>query len=387
MTTPRKRRNVGSSDAAVRAFASMNQDMVDLKKLFQPPNLDAFFQVDKMLDQFRLNHINMRQALLPPPMDSVAPFKDILTATNHFHDVLAKTSVSMGIGDMVHESWRELMSGQMAIPAQLNAAAKISLGENSLQLAATETFLAGIDFDFLKGTFNIPDSTISAMEQSIFDVTASYRTLAESIPDISELVQVPSFVLPGATYDLYTTGYALRALDLLDGDEDEEIEADASLVSVEYVENLDIVDLLNQVDPALVPMYSGACEDLYGGNPDRKRHVLVSLRELWIHLLDSIAPVGEVKDWIWKHGTLDDIDKNCRPKRHAKIRYILRGVNQKPLKDFVQDDATTFENLYQLYNKLHGKTPNLTEPQLLAIFRKTEAFLAYVIQIWLFAAT
>ena len=202
----------------------------------------------------------MRQALLPPPMDSVAPFKDILTATNHFHDVLAKTSVSMGIGDMVHESWRELMRGPMAIPAQLNAAAKISLGENSLQLAATETFLAGIDFDFLKGTFNIPDSTISAMEQSIFDATASYRTLAESIPDITELVQMPSFVL--STYDLYTTGYALRVLDLVVLDEDEEIEEELASISADYVDNLDIVELLEFANPDLLPMYFGAREDV-----------------------------------------------------------------------------------------------------------------------------
>ena len=338
--------------------------------------------MDKMLDQFRLNHINMRQALLPPPMDPVAPLKDIFAATNHFYDVLAKTSVSMGIGDMVHESWRELMRGPMAIPAQLNAAAKISLGENSLQLAATETFLAGIDFDFLKGTFNIPDSTISAMEQSIFDVTASYRALAESIPDISELVQMPSFVLPGATYNLYTTGYALRALDLVVQDEDEEIEEEFASISADYVDKLDIVELLAFANNDLLPMYLGAQEDVYANRPDRARHVLVSLRALSMHFLDTLAPERDVLGWLCKHGTSDDLDSHGGPIRHAKVRYILRSVSQKPLAKFVQCEADAFEELYQLYHKLHGKKPNLTDLQLLAIFRKTEATLTFLIQIW-----
>ena len=387
MTTPGKKRNLSSYEAAAKALAGINKDMAALKKFANAPYLGAFNELANTMKQYRHQQLEMSQAWMSSVRDSVAYLTDISTSRQHIFDIFDQTGIALDSLNQIHGSWAEQIGGVTAYQSQLDDYVKLSLGENILKLAASETLLAGIDFDSLKNQRDLPLSSITAMEQSIFDFAASYRALAESIPDISELVQIPSFVLPGATYDLYTTGYALRALDLLDGDEDEEIEADASLVSVEYVENLDIVDLLNQVDPALVPMYSGACEDLYGGNPDRKRHVLVSLRELWIHLLDSIAPVGEVKDWIWKHGTLDDIDKNCRPKRHAKIRYILRGVNQKPLKDFVQDDATTFENLYQLYNKLHGKTPNLTEPQLLAIFRKTEAFLAYVIQIWLFAAT
>ena len=359
----------------------MNQDILNLRNFIQPPTLSAYFLVDQVLEKLRFDHIDVRQALLPPPAISAAPYKDILTATNYLHDVLAKTSVSMGIVDMVHESWREQIGSLTNFSAQLAAAAKISLGENLLQLAATETTLAGIDFDFLKSQFDLPLSSISAMEQSLFDTTASYRTLTESIPDLSGLVQMPSFVLPGATYDLYTAGYALRALDTLE--QDDETEVEVSIFSGEYADNLDVVALLDLVDPELVPIFSGAREDLYGGNPDRKRHVLVSLRELWIHLLDIIAPEPDVKVWISKHGTSEDLDRNGGPTRHAKIRYILRFVAHYPMKKFVQNDATAFEELYQLYHKLHGKNPNLTDCQLLAIFRRTEAFLAYVIQTWL----
>ena len=382
MTTPRKKRNVGSYDAAVRAFESMNQDIADLKKLFLAPHLDAFSQADKMIDQFRLDHIKVREALLPPLMDPVAPLKDIVLATDHFHSVLAKTSVSMVIGDMVHKSWLEQMGSLTNLSAQLDAAAKLSLSENLLQLTATETVLAKIDFDFLRKKFDFPPPTIAAIEQSLSDTTASYRALTESIEDFSRLVQMPSFVLPGATYNLYTTGHALKALDLADEDLDEEIEGELAFVSAEYVDYLDVVGLLEFVHPELVTLYLGAKEALYSNNPDHKRHVLVSLRELTIHLLDTLAPKRDVLDWLCKDGTPDDLDSRGGPKRHAKIRYILRFVSHKPLAKSVQCDADAFEELYQLYNKLHGRKPNLTDPQLLTIFRKTEATLTFLIKTW-----
>ena len=257
MTSPKRKRNMSGYDAAVRALAGMNQDIVNLRNFIQPPTLGAYSIVDEVLDQLRLDHINVRQALLPPLIDPAAPLKDIFLATDHVHDVLAKTSVSMNIGDMVHESWREQVGSLTDLSVQLDAAAKFSLGKNMLPLAATETILSSIDFDFLKKKFDFPPPTIVAVEQSLSDTTASYRALMESIPDLSRLVQMPSFVLPGATYNLYTAGHALKALDLVneDLDEDEEIEEEFAIVSAEYASNLDIVELLEFVHPELVTLY------------------------------------------------------------------------------------------------------------------------------------
>lgn len=384
MTSPKRKRNMSGYDAAVGALAGMNQDIVNLRNFIQPPTLGTYSLADEVLDQLRLDHINMREALLPPLIDPVAPLKDIILATDHFYDVLAKTSVPMDIGDMVHESWHEQIGSLLDRSARLDAAAMLSLGENLLPLAATETILSDIDLDFLTTEFDFPPPTIAAVEKSLFDTTASYRALMESIPDLSGLVQMPSFVLPGATYNLYTAGHALKALDLVDEelDEDEEIEEELAFISAEYVDNLDIVGLLESVDRELLPMYLGAQDDVNANRPDRARHVLVSLRELTTHLLNTLAPKPDVLDWLCTHGTTDDLDSRGGPKRRAKIRYILRFVSHKPLAKFVQCDADAFEELYQIYNKLHGKKPNLTDPQLRAIFSKTEATLTYLIKTW-----
>lgn len=381
MATPRKKQNLGDNSAAARAFASMKRDEANLRKLFLTPRLDAFIQADKIIDRLRLDHIKMREALLPPIIDSVAPFKDVFLATDHFHNVFAETSVSGVVGDMVHESWREQTGGLTNYSAQLDAVAKLSLGENFLHLAATEKIFAKIDFDFLKEEFDFPPPTIAAVERSLLDTTASYRALMESVPDLSRLVQMPSFVLPGATYNLYTAGHALKALDLVDEDLDEDIEEELTFVSVEYVDNLDIVDLLESVNPELVAPYVGAKEALSGNNPDRQRHVLASLRDLWNHLVRALAPQDEVIEWISQNFVEGDWDYNKRPSRRGKIRYISKDFNSEPLVDFVDASIKMSTYLHKLYNRVHELTPGLTDAQLLAIIYRTEAELSYLIRI------
>ena len=392
MNSPKRKRNMSGYDAAVRALAGMNQDMVNLRNLIRPPSLDVYFRVDQVLEQLRLDHINVRQALLPPLAISAAPYTDILTATNHLHDVLAKTSVSMGTMDMVHESWRKQIRSLTNFSDELAVAAKVSLGENSLQLAATETILAGLDFDSLKSRFDLPLSSISAMEQSLFDTTSSYRALIESVPDLSGLVQMPSFVLPGATYNLYTAGHALRALELADEDLDEELDEDEDLdeelafVSAEYVDNLDIVDLLESVHPKLVTLYLGAKEALYDNNPDRKRHALVSLRELWNNVVRVVAPKEPVLKWIAEHGENSDLDCNSRPTRRGKIKYLSRNINSPLMVDFVDQSATMSTRLHKLYGRVHELEPGFSDDELYPILWRTEAELIYLIRIWLTTA-
>lgn len=382
MATPRKRRNVGDYDAAARVFASMQQNEEDLRKLFLVPHLDAVFQADKIIDQLGLNHIKLSEKLLSSPMDPFAPMKDIVLATDHFHNVLAKTSVSTDIGDMVHESWREQIGNLTNLSAQLDAVAKRSLGGYSLQLAATKTVLAKIDVDFLKEKFDFPPPTIAAVEQSLSDTAASYRALLQSIPDLSAIVKWPSFVLPGATVTLLLAAYALRVLDLLIQPDNEEAEGEDLTSIVEYLENLDFTALLEQVNPSLAPVYLGARNDLEGDAPDRARHVLYSLRELSNFLIREIAPLEQNLEWLSNHGEEGDWDNNCRPSRRGKIRFLTRKINSRTLVDFVDTCTILSSKLHKLYNRLHKLDPGLSDDQLNAIHYGTVAQLSFLIQVW-----
>ena len=386
MTSPKRKRNMSGYDAAVRALAGMNQGIVNLRNFIQPPTMGAYSLVDEVLDQLRLEHVNVRQALLPPLIDPVAPLKDIILATDHVHDVLAKTSVSMDIGDMVHESWREQVGSLTDLSAQLDAAAKFSLVDTSVQLAKTESFLASVDFDFMKSQFDFQVSLISAVEQSLLDTTASYRALTDSVGDLSRLIELPSFVLPGATICVYSAGLALRALDHWGQPEDEEIEEEIFILPGKYVDNLDIIALLQLVNPKLVALYMGAKEALYSNNPDRKRHALTSLRELCNNVVRAIAPVEQASDWIAEHGKRGDLDCSNRPTRRGKIRYISRNIDSPPMVDFVNQSATMSTRLHDLYGRIHELEPGLTDDQLYTLLWRTESELSYLIRIWLTTA-
>ena len=60
---------------------------------------------------------------------------------------------------------------------------------------------------------------------------------------------------------------------------------------------------IEAVDPALIRPYLGAREALRARRADMVRHVLVSLRELWNHLLHRLAPDEKVLPWIQQEDT------------------------------------------------------------------------------------
>ena len=386
MASPRKRRNVENLDALKAFIAERNRQMVDYRKLTNPPYRNVFTQETNVMEMFRLQQNEMSQAWRASAWASVTHLTHISKSSQHLYEIFAQTNVALDCMQLVHNSWLERISDMNAYRNQLNTISKLTLCNCSIQLAATESILAGLEFNFLKRQYDFPFSTVSAIQRSLFDTTASHRSLAESFSDLSAVVQMPAFVLPGATYDLYTAGYALKALDPLEQPEDEEVEEEISIISAEYVGNLDFVALLELVNPQLVRLYEGASEALDGNNPDRIRHFLASLRDLWNHLVREIAPKEETLDWISEYGIEGDLDCNNRPTRRGRIRFISRNINSAPLVDFINHSAKMSTILHETYNRVHQLEPGLTDWHLSAILYRTEAELSYLIRIWLTTA-
>ena len=309
----------------------------------------------------------------------IAQQSQILNASRDLHAISAHAFANFY---KVHNSWLESMRIATDFSSQLEALAKLSLAGASYQLAVTEPVLAGVDFDALRKAFSIQGLIISELETSIVDLTASYRGLTGSFTDLSEYVQLPSFVLPGATHELYTTSYALNVVQPVTHVENGITETESQFIAESEVETPELVPLLELVDPKFVPIHAGAREALNGRNADRKRHVLVSLRELCSHILRALAPNAETTKWIKQNGESNDLDESQRPTRSGRIRYILRDINSDPLNKFVDIDTRTFVKLYKLYDRLHEQEPALTDLQLRAILYRTEAYLTYIIRIW-----
>jgi len=190
---------------------------------------------------------------------------------------------------------------------------------------------------------------------------------------------MPAFVLPGATRELFTTACALETVCLLE--EPERDSAGTELLEETEQETSLCADLLKMINPELMRPYMGAREALSARNPDRARHLLSSLRELWNHLLRALAPDDRVLVWL-SQDRKDLLDDKGRPTRKARILYLCRNVNFGALSEFVDQDTSALLELLDLFNRVHQLEPNLTDDQLRTLWIRSESGLMYVLELW-----
>ena len=117
----------------------------------------------------------------------------------------------------------------------------------------------------------------------------------------------------------------MRVFRTLDEPDEEPQTAQLELVTELETETSVCIGLLQTLDPGLATPYRGARDALRSGNPDRSRHILTSLRELWNHVLRRIAPDDLVLAWI--RGGDHHLLHEGRPTRKARALYVLSLIH------------------------------------------------------------
>lgn len=370
---------------AKTALAKLHHDMEAINKLAKPSYLSVIEQMERTLEPIRRQQLEISRAL--ELSGAAARIQEIVSANQHWQDLIKQATATSRITESLsaaHQSWLDTIKPiqhDFSQLSQLQASAKLALCDTSLRLAATERFMAGIDFEAIRGRFQIEIPVIAGLESSIAHVAASYGSLAESLREISDITRLPAFVLPGATREIYTTSFALETLRPWDDRDEDEAETEIQLVAEAELETSGCIALLQQVDPGLARPYIGARDALYGNNTDRARHILSSLRELWNHLLRRLAPDDLVAAWIPGVSNQKDLLHEGRPTRRARVLYVCRELNNEPLTDFLMHDTRALVKLIELFNRVHELETELTDEQLRAILLKTDSWLMYILQI------
>ncbi len=311
---------------------------------------------------------------------SPVSYNDLLKATQQMHELSLPTTTGFNALSSVHHSWLSKLSHLSKSSVQFESIAKLALSDISYNLTVIEPRMSKINFADLGRQLDIQQPVMSAIEHSMSNFMASHRLLVESIQDIDDLVKLPSFVLPGASRELASTGHCLDVLYPPANQtqtSDEEIEAYPTIEG--GLEGSDLVDLLKRVDPDLSIMFMGAVSALNGHNQDRSRHVLVSLRELRNQLLRRLAPKEELAQWIIGQANQSYIYEG-KPTRRAKIMYALREVDNEPLRGFIEADVDAAIKLFKLYDRLHEKKVGVTDDQLRAIFIRSRSLWEYLLK-------
>ncbi|MEJ1419980.1 MAG: hypothetical protein Q2484_05400 [Candidatus Sedimenticola sp. (ex Thyasira tokunagai)] len=370
---------------AKTALAKLHQDMEAINRLAKPSYLKVIEQMERTMEPIRRQQLEISRAL--EMSGAAARIQEIASANQHWQELIKQATATNRIAESLsaaHQSWIERIKPiqfDISHLSQLQASAKLDLCDTSLRFAATERLMAGVDFEAIRSRFQIEMPVISGLESSIAHVTASYGSLAESLREISDITRLPTFVLPGATREIYTTSFAIEALCPWDERDDDEAEMEIQLVAEAELETSGCIALLQQVEPGLARPYIGARDALYGNNADRARHILSSLRELWNHLLRRLAPDDLVAAWILGVSNQKDLLHEGRPTRRARVLYVCRELNNDPLTDFLMHDTRALVKLIELFNRVHELETELTDEQLRAILLKTDSWLMYILQI------
>ena len=296
-------------------------------------------------------------------------------ATEFFNDEVRKLTAVADLA-RTHSSWTRNIQASGDFRDQIAVNARLAL-ESSFRLTSfAQQACAGLDADRILDKYKT-HADFASRSLASFDALASkFAHLTHAAESLPTLTALPAFVLPGASRELAVTGHALLTL-APEEDEAENEEAD-SLAELRS-ETASVGSLLSQADPALAVTYEGAKEALAGSSVDRGRHVLVSLRELWSHLLRTLAPDEEVGPWLSSKSS--DLSHEGRPTRRARLLYVCRELDHEPLSDFVESDAKAFVRFMELLNRVHQLEPGLSDQQLRALVLWTESSLLFLLQI------
>jgi hypothetical protein len=363
----------------------LHQEMDAITKRANPSYHGLLEQMKHAIEPIRRQDSLMENLLGRSGIES--QLQEMVRANQHWQELIGKTTATDQLAEGIataHRSWTDALKPielDLVQLSRLQASTKLALCDASLRLTATERLFATIDLEAIMGHFKIEMPVISAIESSIAHAAASYGGLATSLQDALEITRLPAFVLPGATRELFTGGFALEALYPAEDRNLEEMESESQLVADAEEETCGCIDLLKQIDPMLARPYIGAKAALSSGNSDRARHILISLRELWTHLLRRLAPDDQVIGWIPSVEKQNGLLHEGRPTRRARVLYVCRNLNSDPLKDFLVNDTTALIKLIDLFNRVHELESDLSDEQLRAIILKTDSWIMYILQI------
>ncbi len=225
----------------------------------------------------------------------------------------------------------------------------------------------------LGAAINAAASLQESLRLDLDKFTISYKSLVDFTDDQPSIIETlkPDIIQ-------YPSREVFREAELL---EQITVPEDEQVVLEEYEvitipEERTLEDRLGEINSDLLNLLQGARAALNADNPDRARHVTVSLRELIGRVLHQFAPKDKIKAWSTDHSYYDEEGK---PTRRARLLYICREINSDPLSKFVDVDVKSVLTLIQVLNaETHVIPCRLTDRQLQALVGRTESCLQFL---------
>ncbi len=317
---------------------------------------------------------------------------------------LENHSPSMGLLSNAHSHLASIMSNEAELERAARSAVAIAacwqeaamayqrLGENTVAAAeqalkshyatiAETSFLAQqrllrVPWDSLGSITAIDPSEFFGARDHFAALIERYQSLALSYDKQENLIaSFPPIVSGGPPLEIMTCSKVMDSLSRhINKEEDEEQIYQAESDYEDEIER-DTDELLS-FNPDLRAVWLGAKEALRSGNPDRGRHVSVSLRELLTHVLHALASDADIRSWTTEPCHFRD----GRPTREARILFICRGINHGPFSNFMNADVRASIEFIELFQRgTHKLAAPFSDDQLRALIVRAESLLRFLL--------
>ena len=113
------------------------------------------------------------------------------------------------------------------------------------------------------------------------------------------------------------------------------------------IKNDNIESILMKLNEKYANLWNGAIQSKFSDNPDKIRHYCISIRELFTHIINDLAPDDKIKEW-----TQDPkLYNNNAPTKKARILYIFRELNNDQFLSSIEENINFFLNIIEILNK------------------------------------
>ena len=219
------------------------------------------------------------------------------------------------------------------------------------------------------------------LKHTFSNLSRSFTELAKPVPgQFSGILTLPDEVMKFPSNELFLGADLLHLVSVDRGKEAPAQSLEAETQQVRETISLEassaLPGLLASLDATLVTMWQGGVLALASDNPDRIRHFVISLRELFTHVLHGLAPDEQVKAW----SRTPDHYSDGRPTRRARLLFISRHVNSGKFSNFLEKDIAATLEVIALFQRVHEPVNSLTEAQVALLKTRIESALYFMLQ-------
>ena len=381
---PETLKNLQIVSNSIQRYAEQNQQIFEqfakTTALYESMNLHIMPEVLKIIDaQNRLFDFNKILS---------SPAFELSTMVNQsLERLLAKDSAH--ISEMLTQSafqsqiWRDQQDilGRIAesLP-QYDLVWRSHFLDISKFAILSQTVLSQISWGQIGNALDIENITRNSLRSVFRDFSQSYSTLFDSWEkQPSTVVALPPVISKLPAVEFYNGVMVVHKITV--GEEDAEFERESQQVAEETRRETEdrLETLLAELNPDLLIPLQGARQSLSSENLDRARHFATSLRELFTHVLHTLAPDDKVKEWNKDPNHYD----TGKPTRRARLLYICRELNHGPFSTFVKKDVDADIAFLDLFQQgTHEVTSKYTDVQLKAMLVRMESTLRFMLEIW-----